>query len=73
MKRVLLLAVVLGSLSGCCAPQPARMDPKKAQAHRDEVAVIVSWAIMFSPPSMFKEVEIRGQAVNADTIEMTSR
>lgn len=49
VKRVCLLVTVL--LSGCCTPQPARLDPKKVAAFRDEIATVVSYALLYGLPA----------------------
>jgi len=65
--------VALGLLAGCCTPQPARLDPVKVKAFRDEVAATCSMSLLWCPPELVKDIGLRNVKVNEDCFEITGR
>lgn len=71
----ILLVVVsfLAMLSGCCAPQPARLDEKKVAAYLDAVATVVSFQEEFAPDELRSDAVKRGEEVNAAGRKLLAR
>lgn len=75
--REFLLAAVVAILvlisSGCCTPQPDRLDPKKCDAYLDAVGSVGSDLELWTPDALAAETRAKVEAVNAAGRKLLSR